>query len=256
MQLYYRTEGNPDKPALVILHGLFGSSDNWLTMSKFLAEEYYVVLPDACNHGQSPHSNEFNYSQMAQDVVDLLDSLNLDAVYLVGHSMGGKTAMHLAATFPERVKKLVVVDISPRYYQPHHQTILAGLHNLPLATIKTRRDADKELSNHITELGVRQFLLKNLDRTPEGYKWRMNLPVITDNIENVGEALEADMRYDGPTLFIDGETSSYIKADDIDLIRKHFPQAKVETIANAGHWVQAEQPEAFKDALEDFLKEK
>jgi pimeloyl-ACP methyl ester carboxylesterase len=253
MKLYYRTEGSPDKPALVILHGLFGSSDNWLTMARSLADDYYVILPDACNHGQSPHSDVFEYPAMAQDVVDLLDSLELESVYLVGHSMGGKTAMHLATEHPDRVKKLVVVDISPRYYRPHHQVILAGLHNLPLDKVKTRRDADKALSLHIDELGVRQFLLKNLDRTDGGYQWRMNLPVITDNIEMVGEGLDEGKVYKGPTLFIDGETSSYIKDSDKPIIKKHFPEAHIVTIKDAGHWVQAEQPEAFRETLVSFL---
>lgn len=255
MKLYFREEGSTDNPALVILHGLFGSSDNWLTIAKSLAEEYRVILPDARNHGQSPHSDTFDYPSMAKDVVELLDSLNLESVFLVGHSMGGKTAMHLACTYPKRVKKLAIVDIAPRYYQPHHQTILAGLHNLPLDKVKTRRDADQALSLHIDELGVRQFLLKNLDRTEAGYQWRMNLPVITDHIENVGEGLEDDQQYSGPTLFIDGATSSYIKASDEEVIGQHFPQARIQTIAKAGHWVQAEQPEAFKEALLSFLQE-
>lgn len=163
--------------------------------------------------------------------------------------------MHFAVEHPELLKKLVVVDIAPRYYPPHHQTILAGLKAIDVENLKSRKEADNVLSQHVNELGVRQFLLKNLGRNKEGgYEWKMNLPVIDEKIENVGEALGEDKSFDKPTLFINGTTSNYIKKEDEEMIRKIFPSARIQPIAGAGHWVHAEKPGEFLSVLQSFIQ--
>lgn len=258
MKLFHRDlgEANAQKGTVIILHGLFGTSDNWYTLAKQLAESYQVILVDLRNHGQSPHAPEFNYSVMAADVKELIEDLGIRKPHLVGHSMGGKTAMQLAVTQPQLLKSLTVVDIAPRHYPPHHQIILKAFHSLPLHEIKSRGQADKLMAEVISDMGVRQFLLKNLDRTSEGsYQWKMNLPVIEQNIEAVGEALSSDARYEGPTLFIDGENSDYITEADEALISQHFPNAQVRGISGAGHWVHAEKPKETLEVMLQFLQE-
>jgi esterase len=252
MKLFYRELGE-GKP-LVILHGVFGSSDNWFTVSKLLAEDYKIYLVDARNHGHSPRSEEFNYDVMGKDLeVFLKDHLIKDPV-IIGHSMGGKIGMKFASLYPEMLKKLVVVDISPRYYKRHHDSILNGLKSIDLGQLSSRKQADEQLAKFELDSGVRQFLLKNLYRNQDNhFDWRINLEVIDKNIENVGEALAEDVRIDTPTLFIKGSKSNYIKEEDEKLIKKIFRNSKIETVEGAGHWVQAEKPQQFIEAVRRFL---
>ena len=253
MKLSYQEIGEGDP--IIILHGLFGSSDNWLSIAKELSDNYKIYLVDLRNHGDSPHAEEFTYAAMAEDIAELVEQHQIKEPIVVGHSMGGKTAMHFAVEHPELLKKLVVVDIAPRYYPPHHQTILAGLKAIDVENLKSRKEADNVLSQHVNELGVRQFLLKNLGRNKEGgYEWKMNLPVIDEKIENVGEALGEDKSFDKPTLFINGTTSNYIKKEDEEMIRKIFPSARIQPIAGAGHWVHAEKPGEFLSVLQSFIQ--
>ena len=185
MNLYFRELGEGNPP-IVILHGVFGSCDNWLTVSKGLAETNKIYLLDARNHGQSPHSDEFNYSVMADDLYEFIQQKNLVKPIIIGHSMGGKTVMKFALKYPDAFSKMVVVDISPRYYAPHHQSILAGLNAIPINTMQTRQEADDILKTFEPELGVRQFLLKNIYRNEQnGFSWRMNFEVIKNKIENI-----------------------------------------------------------------------
>ena len=252
MKLFYRElgSGNP----IVILHGVFGSSDNWLTVSKGLAETNKVYLLDARNHGHSPKSDEFNYSVMADDLKEFLSDHAIEKSCLIGHSMGGKTVMKFASIYPFIPEKLVVVDISPRYYKRHHDSILDGLKSIDLPNLKSRQDADQQLSNFEPDFGVRQFLLKNLYRNEHNeFQWRINLPVIARNIDNVGEVLDENIIIKSPALFIRGEKSNYIKEDDENLIRKNFADVRIETIKDAGHWVQAEKPKEFLEAIRNFL---
>ncbi|MCU0430883.1 MAG: alpha/beta fold hydrolase [Cytophagaceae bacterium] len=254
LSVFYRTLGEPQHPPLFILHGLFGSGDNWLTLSKQLSERYFVVVPDARNHGKSPHSDVFHYASMAEDVLRLMDTLNLDKVHLVGHSMGGKTAMNLVSRFPQRIKSLMVVDIAPRYYPPHHQSVLNGFYALPLETLESRQQAEQLLGQHISDEGIKQFMLKNLYRNESGaFAWRMNLPVISKHIEEIGQAQVFPSAISLPIMFVRGERSDYIRNEDWDSIRQVFPQASLTTVAGAGHWVQAEKPQEFAQILLNFL---
>ena len=252
MELNFRKLGS-GKP-LVILHGLFGSLDNWFSIARELEKHYTLYLVDQRNHGDSPHSDQWNYQVMVEDLKELLDDEGLEKIYLMGHSMGGKTAMFFASAYPERVEKLIVADIAPRYYPIHHQTILEGLNSIDLKGTKSRKEADDQLAEYIQELGIRQFLLKSLGRNTEGFVWKINLPVITKNIEEVGKALPEDAKYDGPTLFLGGSNSNYIKQSDLPDLEKHFPNYELEFVANAGHWLHAERPEAVIEEVREFLK--
>ena len=239
---------------LVILHGLFGMLDNWQALAKQFGQFFETHIVDQRNHGKSFHAEEHNYELMCADLMNYLDVRGLDKVSLLGHSMGGKTAMMFAAKFPERVEKLVVVDIAPKYYAPHHQEILAGLNAVENAKVQSRKEADKLLSQHFSELGIRQFLLKNLYwRTKEDLAFKCNLDVLSKEIQNVGEAIFDTAVFTEPTLFIDGETSNYILEEDVELIERHFPDAEIVEIANAGHWVHAENPQDFFDEVSRFL---
>ena len=251
MKLNYKKNGSG--PPLIILHGLFGSADNWFSIAKELNGEYTLYLVDQRNHGDSPHSEDWNYRVMVEDLKELMDELGLEKALLMGHSMGGKTVMNFAVKYPEKVEKLIVADIAPRYYPIHHQTILEGLNSLDLKKIQSRKEADDQLAGYIPELGIRQFLLKSLTRDSEGFAWKINLPVITRDIENVGEALAENAVFEGPTLFLAGANSHYIQQKDLPDLETHFPNYELEFVANAGHWLHAEQPHAVVVEMRKFL---
>uniref|UniRef100_UPI004047DF6E alpha/beta fold hydrolase n=3 Tax=Algoriphagus sp. TaxID=1872435 RepID=UPI004047DF6E len=251
MQLNFKKSGSG--PPLVILHGLFGSLDNWFSIAKELVEHYTLYLVDQRNHGDSPHSTEWNYGVMVEDLLELLDAEGLDSVYLMGHSMGGKTVMNFAVQYPERVSKLIVGDIAPRYYPIHHQVILEGLNALDLSQLQSRKEADDLLAPYIPELGIRQFLLKSLGRDTNGFAWKINLSVITQHIEEVGKALDEETVFEGPTLFLGGTNSSYIQEKDLPDMKRHFPNCTWISIPNAGHWLHAEQPQAVVAEMRKFL---
>lgn len=250
MKLHYREmgEGQP----MVILHGLFGFSDNWQTHAKKLAEYYRIILVDLRNHGHSDWTDEFSYELMAEDVKELCDDLKIDKMILLGHSMGGKVAMLFAQKYEDYLDKLIVVDIGAKAYPMHHQHILAGLHALDLENMKARSEAEAVLKKHIDSEGVRQFLLKNLYWKDKGQlAFRMNLPVLEREMEDILGALpEAEVMT--PTLFIRGELSNYILDEDISELEDRFPDSYVVTISGAGHWVHAEEPEKFIDAVLSF----
>ncbi|WP_038032354.1 alpha/beta fold hydrolase [Thermonema rossianum] len=256
MKLYFQEVGAGTP--LLILHGLFGSGDNWMTIARRLAEEgnYHIYLPDLRNHGRSPHSEEWTYEAMSEDVRAFIEEHALQRPIVLGHSMGGKVTMWLACRYPELLRAIVVADIAPRAYPVHHDTIIEGLLAIPVETIKSRREADQILSRYVPETGVRQFLLKNLYRTEEGgYAWRMNLKVIANQLSNVVEGLPGNYRADLPALFIRGLNSDYVRDEDIPVIKQHFPRARIADIAGAGHWLHAEQPEQFLQHLKSFLQE-
>jgi len=252
MKLFLRKYGTGEP--LIIMHGLFGTSDNWNTLAKNYGEHFTTYVVDMRNHGQSPHSDEWNYDVMADDIIELMDSENIKTANIIGHSMGGKTAMFLACKFPDRVSKLVVTDIAPKYYAPHHQEIIDALKSVDLTTVSARKEVEQHIEDKIPEPGVRQFLLKSLYwNDDKQLAWRFNLDVISNNINNVGEELPRTYHYEGPTLFIRGSKSHYITDNDIDQIIEHFPAARLTTIDNAGHWIHAEQPKDFLDITMDFL---
>jgi pimeloyl-ACP methyl ester carboxylesterase len=251
MHLNFKKSGTG--PPLVILHGLFGSLDNWFSIAKELVENYTLYLVDQRNHGDSPHSPDWNYELMVEDLRELLDEEGLEKVFLMGHSMGGKTAMNFATAYPERVEKLIVGDIAPRHYPIHHQVILEGLNALNLQTLQSRKEADEQLAAYIPEPGIRQFLLKSLGRDANGFAWKINLPVITQHIEEVGKALDEGTVFEGPTLFLGGANSSYIQENDLPDMKRHFPNCTWISIPNAGHWLHAEQPQAVVTEMRRFL---
>ncbi len=253
MKLHYQELGE-GKP-IIILHGLFGSSDNWLTIGKKLADNYKVYLVDQRNHGDSPHAEKHNYEVMSADLKQFIEDQEIDKPHIVGHSMGGKTAMHFAVKNPDLYDKLVVVDIAPKAYPVHHDKILEGLNSINLSQLESRNDADSALAEYVEEKGVRQFLLKNLTRDEEkNFIWKINLPVIEKNIEAVGQGLEEHLATEKDTLFIGGKNSDYIRSEDHIAILNFFPNSRIEMIEGAGHWIHAEQPEAFLKTLLDFLK--
>ena len=252
MKLHYRKLGETGKP-LFIIHGLFGSSDNWQTLAKKFAEKFQVYLIDQRNHGRSPHSIEFDYDLMVSDLHELITDLNLEKVNIIGHSMGGKTAIGFAAEYEDLVDKMVVVDISHKQYPRHHDQILNGLQAVNLDQISSRSAADDVLKNYIEEFSVRQFLLKNLYWIEKGrLDWRMNVPVLASEIDSIIEEVYFST-IDTKTLFIRGEKSDYILESDYEEIYKKFPDSTIHSVPDSGHWVHAEAPSEFFETSMNFL---
>ena len=239
----------------LILHGFLGMSDNWKTMAlRFSKLGYQLHLIDQRNHGRSFHSDIFDYDAMAADLEAYYQHHQLESALLLGHSMGGKTAMLFAALYPQRVQKLIIADIAPRFYPTHHQTILEGLSSLDFSIIKSRKQADLQLSNYIPEFGIRQFLLKNLYwKFPSELGLRLNLEVLKTCAGAVGEACPQNCKVSISTLFIRGDRSEYISLEDEKQISNQFLNYRLKTISNAGHWLHAENPEAFFTTVVEFL---
>ena len=242
--------------AVVILHGLFGSSRNWESFARKLSNSFRVFNMDLRNHGESPHIEIMDYPSMAADVHSFLDRQGLENAILLGHSMGGKAAMWLALSNSQRVQGLIIVDIAPVVYPNRFETILSHLNSLPLADVQSRQDADKLLSRQIADRSLRLFLLQNLMNTGTNYQWRINLPAIGEGLADISSFpdLEKSVTFNRKTLFIRGANSDYITPSHHPTLRKMFPEAEIYTIADAGHWVHAEQPEALYVMITDFLE--
>ncbi len=253
MKLHYQQtgEGQP----LLIIHGLFGSSDNWRSMARYFSRFYQVISVDLRNHGQSPHSDEQNFELMAQDIQTLCESLKLDKLHVLGHSLGGKVAMQFAAIQPSRVDKLVVVDIAPRQYFSEHTPLMDAMMAVDLSAFTSRSEVDEALSGAISDKTVRQFLLMNLQSTKAGLAWRINLPALKANYQQLMAPVCEDVTLNMPSLFIYGALSEYVTDADKRLIREYFSNARFESIDKAGHWVHAEKPQQFKNVVEDFLRD-
>lgn len=238
---------------MIILHGIFGSSDNWLTQAKLFSAHYRVFLIDQRNHGQSPHDDAFDYPVMVADLLEFIDTHQLENPIIIGHSMGGKVAMNFAVAYPDKLEKLIVVDIAPRPYNLEHYVIIDGLKAVPILQLASRNDADAALVPYVPEPDVRQFLLKNLQRKAEGgFSWKINLPVIDKNLSNIGLDLQFEGTFEKPTLFIRGGKSKYVRDKDMARILEVFPMAIMETL-DTGHWVQAEKPKEFVEVVERWL---
>jgi esterase len=252
--LYSKIEGE-GKP-LLILHGFLGMLDNWKTIgAKYAENGFQVHLLDLRNHGRSLHSEEFNYQVMANDIFEYCQIHQLEKIDLIGHSMGGKVAMLFATTYPELVDKLIIADIGPKYYKPHHQEILAGLNAVDFSTNPDRSEVEETMYPYIPDFGTRQFLMKSLFWKEKGQlAFRFNLAVFNEKIEEVGKALPDDKHFDKPTLFIRGGNSKYILDADLPEIKKQFPNFELKTIPNAGHWLHAENPSLFFEETINFLK--
>jgi esterase len=257
MHLFHRDLGGPGKPPLVVLHGLLGSSRNWLTTGADLAAIRHVVAPDLRNHGSSPHAPEHTYAAMEADVLETLAALGIDRFDLIGHSMGGKVAMHIACRNPERVASMATVDIAPRSYRlDHHAAEFKAMNSLDLKSLKTRQDAEASLNESLGgELGMAKFLATNLDRGADGaFQWRINLPVLTAAVNELGHStLAPGDRYEGPVLFVAGGDSDYVRDIDGDPIAAHFPNAEIHRIPGAGHNPHIESRAAFVAVVKEFL---
>jgi len=251
MKLFFRELGQGQP--FIILHGLMGSSDNWLTQAKMLASKYRVYMVDQRNHGQSPHSDEFDYKVLANDLKDFIKEHKLEKPIVLGHSMGGKAAMNFAVLNSIMLERMIVVDIAPKDYPVHHDNIVEGLKAIPIDSLQSRNEADTILSDYVPEADVRQFLLKNLSRKPEGgFAWKINLPVIDKNLELIGEGMQYPGTFNGSTLFVRGGRSNYVKDEDRQPIKDLFPNSRLVTL-DTGHWVQAEKPQEFVEVVRDFL---
>jgi esterase len=238
---------------IILIHGLFGRLENLNMVAKALAENYRVTSVDVRNHGDSFHDSVMDYSTMAQDIIDIMQHLAIKSALVLGHSMGGKIAMELALTAPALVEKLIVADIAPVEYPPHHNQIIAGLRSLDFTTIKQRKDADKQLSQYGDNINVRQFLLRNLSSENGQFSFKCNLENIAKNYPKIMTAYQGSDSYQGPTLFIKGANSNYILPEHRTAILRLFPQSRARIIQGAGHWLHAEKTLAFNRSVEGFL---
>ena len=239
---------------VLILHGLFGSLDNWHSIGVRLAQTFRIYAVNLRNHGRSPHSPQINYELMAEDLREMLADQGLESVSLIGHSLGGKTAMQFALMWPDLVTKLVVADIAPRAYPPTHEPVFQALLSLDLSSFRTRNEIEQELAAAIPDLAVRRFLLKNLARDlAGGFHWQMNLPGLHENYGRLIAALESEKACEKPALFLRGEKSDYIQKEDETMILRLFPRAEIRTLENADHWLHADVPETFLRNVQEFF---
>jgi len=257
MLLHSRIVGEGNK-IIVILHGLFGSGDNWKTYANKLASKGFCIhLIDQRNHGRSFHTHDFNYDLLVRDLKNYLDHNNIHNCILMGHSMGGKTAMNFALKHSEYVSNLIVIDIAPKYYPVHHDKILEALASLGLDQISNRKEADQKLSNYIDDSGLKNFLLKNLywiNKTKLAF--RFNLSSLIKNISSIGERVNSDNKFQGMTIFLKGEYSNYIDEKDNIGITSLFPEASIVTIPKSNHWLHVDNPDCFLSTTIEFVKDK
>ncbi len=244
--------GTPGSSPIIVLHGLFGSSTNWRSISKALSDDFHVIVADMRNHGESPWSDSMHYADMAADVALLIDRFELESPTIIGHSMGGKAAMALAQLDLAQIDRLVIADIAPVAYGHSHEEYVNAMRDIDLQHISGRRDVDKVLANTIPEPGIRQFLLQNLVRGEEHYSWRINLAAIQNNMQILLD-YQFNQVSDTEILFIEGERSNYLSAESKDTIACLFPASRIETIKDAGHWLHAEQPARFIELVKSFL---
>ncbi|GGD53999.1 alpha/beta fold hydrolase [Lacimicrobium alkaliphilum] len=253
MDLNYQTsgEGSP----VILLHGLFGSLENLNGIRRALETCHTVISVDLPDHGDSPHSSHFSYANYAGKIHELMNTLALDKAAVLGHSMGGKVAMTLALRYPDRVSKLVIADIAPVKYPDRHGSIIEALKSVKLSGLENRTDADKQLARQISEKGIRQFLLKSLQKTDKGWAWKFNLPLLESDYPEITDWADSDKHYDGPVLFIKGERSDYLQAGHKPVIGRLFPNSRGAIIEGAGHWLHAEKPARFNEIVLDFLNQ-
>jgi len=254
MILHYKRYGNEDQPTICILHGLFGTLDNWHNIARELSKNYHIVSVDLRNHGQSDHSEIMNYAAMAGDVDETLEHLNIPSCHFIGHSMGGKVLMKLADDHPSRVEKMIVVDIAPKKYGAGHDKLFDAMLSLDLSTFKSRKQIEDFVTPLIPNRSIRLFLLKNIQRNDLGsYSWRLNLPVIHANYLDIIDSCTPTWPIANDILFVKGEMSNYIQTSDESAIQEYFPSATFTTIGGAGHWVHSDNPDEFVECVLEFL---
>ncbi len=249
--LNFQQQGSGDH--LILIHGLFGSLENLNMVAKGLVENYRVTNIDVRNHGASFHQNNMDYNELAQDVINVLDHLGIDKTHILGHSMGGKIAMQTALLFPQRINKLIVADIAPVEYPPHHQQILAGLQAINLSSLTSRKEADKQLQPYVELNSTRQFLLRNLTSNNGKFSFKCNLANITECYRQIMQGYSGEQIFNGETLFIKGGNSDYILAKYQAQIAAILPNSRAKIIQGAGHWLHAEKTIAFNKIVNDFL---
>ena len=256
MLLNYREYGAGHLKTVFFLHGLLGNADNWGSTCRELSEQgFRCIAVDQRNHGASPHSSEMNYPAMAEDLIRLADFLGIDSFSITGHSMGGKTAMETALSYPYRTESVIVADIAPIRYKPAYTEYINSLKLINLEGVKNRSDVGRQLEQYIPDRDLRLFFLTNLRRNEEGqYSWRINIEGITGNYGNIWTELDDDRRFEGPALFIRGGNSDFIQDSCLDKIKALFPSFELETIEGASHWVHSEKPAEFRKAVGSFLK--
>lgn len=266
MELFFREKGKGEK-TIIILHGLYGASDNWLSVSRELENDFRIILADQRNHGKSPHSEEHTYQAMADDLNRLMEKLDIQKAILIGHSMGGKTVMRFCLEHPEKVEKMIVVDIAPKSYASfanyaevtaNHKKIIEALASVDPSQFNDRHDIDKALSSSFSDKRLRAFLMKNVKRKKNGnYYWQLNLEALKNNMPEIMDGFSNLSKNDSEkmpeTVFIKGEKSPYIKEDDTIFINNFFPGSQIVTIPEAGHWMHAEKPELFIKTIRYFL---
>ena len=254
MKLFFKKYGNAGSD-LIIIHGLFGMSDNWNTLGRKFSKHFKVHLIDLRNHGRSPHSTEFNYDVMCEDLIEYIEDYNIKKPIVIGHSLGGKVAMKLAFTHAEILEKLLVADISPRRYNTDfHENLLKILYRFPLEDFSRREDIEEILAETFENRGMRLFLMKNLYRNEDKkFAWRFNIDVLLEKVSNIQEAEFINSKCDVPTLFIRGGESNYVTSEDEIIIKKHFSNFNISTIEAAGHWLHAEKPDLFYDEVIKFI---
>ncbi|MCA0333267.1 MAG: alpha/beta fold hydrolase [Bacteroidetes bacterium] len=255
IKLNYKQYGTSGRH-IIILHGLFGTLDNWQTISRELGDRYIVTAFDLRNHGRSPHSDEFSVSVMASDVYEMMQELRIPSAVIIGHSMGGKVAMVFSMAYPAVTDGMVSIDMAPKQYMRGHDDIFEALERVDL-NVGSRKEVDDLLAQGIADYGTRQFLMKNLSRRYDGngFEWKMNLPVIKANYEDIIDPIDTYNVYEGPALFIRGGKSNYILDEDKIHIKKLFPYAEFLTIEGAGHWVHADKPQETYNAIAEFADE-
>jgi len=240
--------------SLLLVHGLFGSCANLNMVARQLKQHYLVTNIDVRNHGHSFQINNMHYSEMAKDIIALLDHLNINTTSLLGHSMGGKIAMQTALDFPDRINQLIVADIAPVEYPPHHNRIIEGLKALDLTIIKSRKEADVQLADYVNDSGVRQFLLRNLEQVDKHFQFQCNLDFISQCYPQIMQGYQGSGKFTKPTLFIKGGKSDYLLPKHQAYIKQLFPASHAKIINDAGHWLHAEKSVIFNHLVTDFLK--
>lgn len=252
MHLHFEKSGQG--APLVMMHGLFGSLENLGAVSRLLEQHFTLYRLDLRNHGRSPHAESMSFDDMAGDLLEFMEGQGLSKAHVFGHSLGGKVAMAAACKEPQRIDRLVVADIAPVSYPPHHNVILDGLRAIDVDNISSRREADEQLAVYVNELGVRQFLLKSLERDSDGhFRWRINVPVILKDYDELRQAVCDGCSFSGPTLFVRGGRSNYITEQHHSELYQKFPKARLVTIEETGHWLHAEKPQDVAQAINDFL---